>query len=1510
MSKHPKHKYPHGHAHEQARLNAIKTLGLHEHNTAEDRARALGFDWDEKLYHGTNSDFPAFEKHPRYGAGTYATEDPEIADIYAESERREGNAHPNVLPIVARGRKLTVSDLHPEDPSSGGWFRENMAKATGMPKTRRMEERLPHHGYDRLQINDMSDLSGVQTQHMFPDPTVIRSRFAAFDPHRINENDLHAARGGKVSTEQMRHELREKGRQDFLEPSVEKGVMYHGTRADVKRFKNPKSGNAYYVSPDPQFASNWSARPDFKPYDKRKTGPNVMPVHVQVTNPFDYENPKHVESLIEHLKTNPNIEKVYSDYDHSSLEAFSNSIPFGSYFELEIPEIQKAIKELGHDSFYVNEGTGNMAKNLGIFDPRKIKSAIGNRGTYNTNDSDITKAKGGKVSTEQMRYELLAKGGKVDVRPTVQDPNLQRRIPELENAAKAFQAGEISKKDYDRVVNKHKPVKPYDFIPQPATDEDAKRALMANKQDKWRNHESWPAGHRVGLRLDIPAYEHHGVWVNSIHDETNEKRPTSYGPVSSVKNAEFDPNPHKGIRVATGEQNKAPFARIIGDLHHMNENEAVEHAKQFLNHPEWTQVGYDPRRHGYFYDRKSMKPVSHAEHVIQIGPLVLAKNVKHKEADSYAKGGIISMLRKHGRPVDSDLDAMRKMSNGHRVFIAHEQDEMPREIHSVSEMHGYTPDQIYTIHPQHFIQHKATGGSMDQPSLAQMRLNLAKHANPDLMDSIGVNEALDMSPKMFVNPTPNNSGIPGVGGVRTASGLPIGGADMNPQQPGQQLMPPPPPQQRQQGQQPGGTQAPGAPTGATGGAPAQMGNLLSMTPQGQAMQAMQPQNKAGGGKVDRRPFENSSERIKRQVREGHYPEEQTAMDKYKELAMMRLKLEQAKKNPQKMADGGQPKMFEDTENPKRVLIKGHGHNGVQGIVVPRHMMEGKSWIDKKTKKPRRIEGLMSINKARADVYGSENRDPLTVGQIGNVHRRELAEHFAKPLKQQMADEDAALARLRAAKHIGKTANTLDKSEKLDTVKHELGENGKPFIAFASKGVAGHAVYSSGHGDNQKFNVVNTCPGQTVGCGGGTDENGIVNTERGSCFAPNAESQYPAASVRRATHEQAKFDPAMTRDWILAHTGSLRKAAKTADRNNVNLLFRPNVVDETDVSSRHVIKGLNKQRKAENKPMIIANSYGKTNELHDPENGYFVTHSNIGPKVKMGQEIADNIAKDRQRIGSTINAATAGNRDFVNEQGDKTPPKNSYMVTDVKRGSPLSRDMEKNITHAKYWSTGREGREISPEEQAEGEEGHYDAHGKPTTPDKSHYGHMTFEGKRFDYQKQHILHPRLVQVGVNEDGTPHMIPTDSRFKDNEYLPKKRFMTKNGKVAGAILMTTPTESTSTLGHQTSFTHHVNPTHIDYAKRNKGEYEIDSPMQQILAQGREYVAPQPIQILKKKKTKKFAYGGHVSDDDVNDDDLNDDDFYAFPERNFAAQHHLAKREGFEDLPEDYDLHSNEVK
>ena len=1067
-------------------------------------------------------------------------------------------------------------------------------------------------------------------------------------------------------------------------------------------------------------------------------------------------------------------------------------------------------------------------------------------------------------SVEQMR-QALAKRGNVEVRPTVKDDAIQRKIPQMEAAAQKVSEGKMSHAAYDKVVNKHKPVKPYEFVPQPASDDDANRALMENKKPHWRGHEDWPAGRKVGLRLDIPAYENHGVWVNSIHDEEgkgDDKRNTAYGSVSSVKNATFDAGPSKAIRVATGEQNKSPFARIKGELHHMSEDDAVEHMKKYLNHPDYAQVGMDPRRHGFFYDRKTMQPVTHAKHVVQIGPLVLAHKPTYGERDSYAHGGIIhkaeggtvqpfdyenpehvenvaNIAAKHSdfNKVPNVQKHLKEMlSSGNYKFI-----EDPRIQNAIRQAgHSSYHVNVKDVKQSHVIRKAEGGAVLPMERIKAEMINRFKGLGQ--MQSIGAEEAPGMNVKAFVptSGSPDNNRLP-VGGVDTTRGpLPVGGIDMNRMQPGQQLQPAPLAEpgmgQVPMGDQPPGGMPPGAPPGMPGGS-----NILSMTPQGQAMSAMKPQGLADGGQP-------------------------SVDDMKKELA--------AKSSPQD----------------KRVTIKAEGSGGVKGIVVPRHTLEGNAKVG--------AVGLHEMNEARAKVYGDDHREPMTLNKIAQAHRDTLKEHFAKPIEEQHAAEAAALKRLRDAKHLGATANTLDESEKLDTVRHEYDEKGRSHIGFASKGVAGHALYTSGSGKDTKYHVINTCPGQTEGCGGGKDAEGIVDTKKGTCFAPNAESQYAGAATRRAAHEQAKHDPAMTNDWILAHTGSLRNAARLADKNNQRLLFRPNVVDETDVSSRHAIRHLNEQRKAENKPPIIANSYGKTNELHDPENGYYVTHSNVGPKVKKGQEISENIGRDKARVRNTILAAD-NKGDFKNEQGNKTPPKGSYMVTDVKRGSPMAKQMQEHITHAKYWSTGRAEHELTEEEKAEGPEGHYNGSGRKTSEENSHYGHVTHQGMRYDYQRQHILHPRLVQVGENKDGTPHMIPTDSRFKDTEFLPKNRFKTKNGKEAGHILMTTPTESTSNVGHQTSFTHNVSDKHIEHAQKNNGEYEIDRPEDQAKAKGKEYVAPQSIKF--------YAEGGTVGG---RHHGFSHDEFHAFPEQNIMAQRHLAMRRGDDESAAKHSLFNHKRK
>ena len=169
------------------------------------------------------------------------------------------------------------------------------------------------------------------------------------------------------------------------------------------------------------------------------------------------------------------------------------------------------------------------------------------------------------------------------------------------------------------------------------------------------------------------------------------------------------------------------------------------------------------------------------------------------------------------------------------------------------------------------------------------------------------------------------------------------------------------------------------------------------------------------------------------------------------------------------------------------------------------------------------------------------------------------------------------------------------------------------------------------------------------------------------------------------------------------------------------------------------------------------------------------------------------------------------------------PSKSNLVTDVKRGTPFEQKMKKSIKYAKYFSAGTPIDRLSKEEQMEPEEAHYDGNGNMVSPELAHYGHVTLNGKRFNYQKQHILHSRLVKVGLNPDGTPHMIPTDSRFKDRAFLDKKippeeQFVGKNGKRVGLILVTTPTKSTSAEERQLAFTHHVDENNIKHAKSSQ--------------------------------------------------------------------------------------------
>jgi hypothetical protein len=223
-------------------------------------------------------------------------------------------------------------------------------------------------------------------------------------------------------------------------------VMYHGTARDITEFR-PKQANAIFVTDRPRFAEGFAdmsmdyiVRERFNELpDKEKdkviksalrlarqnglitpadakfayqtamtggslnrygidpqikkfmepylqTGENIMPVFVRAENPFDFENTAHLDK----------IDPIFRKNENGSLPR--NAIENGLWSTIEKEGVQKAIREAGFDGFYVLEGG---LKNLAVYDPNQIKSAIGNIGTFARDNNDI-------------RYALALNGMKPD----------------------------------------------------------------------------------------------------------------------------------------------------------------------------------------------------------------------------------------------------------------------------------------------------------------------------------------------------------------------------------------------------------------------------------------------------------------------------------------------------------------------------------------------------------------------------------------------------------------------------------------------------------------------------------------------------------------------------------------------------------------------------------------------------------------------------------------------------------------------------------------------------------------------------------------------------------------------------------------------------------------------------------------------------------------------------------------------------------------------------------------
>lgn len=196
-----------------------------------------------------------------------------------------------------------------------------------------------------------------------------------------------AARTGKKAAEALK-ELSEAERKANLErfmagskvidESGQPVVQYRGmTHGDIDPTQTKGGRKLIFTTPDKSTANNFAMirgrDPDASPY--------VAPLYVRAQNPFDFTNKAHIAQMERELpkilsRSSPSREPM----TRSEIKDAIAAIRRGDWGAIEdVAENTDYFERAGFDSLYVNEGG---VKNLAVFDPTQIKSAIGNEGTF------------------------------------------------------------------------------------------------------------------------------------------------------------------------------------------------------------------------------------------------------------------------------------------------------------------------------------------------------------------------------------------------------------------------------------------------------------------------------------------------------------------------------------------------------------------------------------------------------------------------------------------------------------------------------------------------------------------------------------------------------------------------------------------------------------------------------------------------------------------------------------------------------------------------------------------------------------------------------------------------------------------------------------------------------------------------------------------------------------------------------------------------------------------------
>ena len=202
--------------------------------------------------------------------------------------------------------------------------------------------------------------------------------------------------------------------------------------------------------------------------------------------------------------------------------------------------------------------------------------------------------------------------------------------PAVRNRLKNLLAtGEVDRRALDREVERNIPAARNVEIPTeenlPSLEE-IRAAVDQSQRSKVGGASNIPAGDSVTVRQDVPAFSRYGVGVVTVQDSKGNKY---YQPFVRFTEPVLKPTPgmeKASLKIGAGEA-KTPTIVARGK---MSEDQSLP-----TDLDTWTQVGYNPDRHSYMYDRATGRPVTGGSEAVQIGNTVFVKDPEFGEKGDF-----------------------------------------------------------------------------------------------------------------------------------------------------------------------------------------------------------------------------------------------------------------------------------------------------------------------------------------------------------------------------------------------------------------------------------------------------------------------------------------------------------------------------------------------------------------------------------------------------------------------------------------------------------------------------------------------------------------------------------------------------------------------------------------------------------------------------------------------------------------------------------------------------------